>query len=109
MKLKIPLWSFDRTPNQHSDIIRNRYVIDIDTIDYAFLNVVHEAFHPKMEWHGGYSWCALGVWTAKRSEIWKDEIPDKLFLFGLLKRYDAYYDGPIITWELGPLFVNYRW
>lgn len=53
MKLKIPLWSFDRTPNQHSDIIRNRYVIDIDTSDYAFFNVVHEVFHPKMEWHGG--------------------------------------------------------
>ena len=75
MKLKIPLWSFDRTPNQHSDI----------------------------------TWWTLGVDTAKRSEIWKDEIPDKVFLFGILKRYDAYYDGPIITWELGPLFVNYRW
>lgn len=109
MKLKIPLWSFDRTPNQHSDILRNRYVIDIDTSDYGFFNVVHEALNPKMEWYGCYSWWTLGVNTEERSEVWKDEIPDKVFLFGLLKRYDAYYDGPIITWELGPLFVNYRW
>jgi|APGre2960657423_1045063.scaffolds.fasta_scaffold07374_11 hypothetical protein len=109
MKLKIPLPSFDRTPHQHSDILRNRYVIDIDTSDYSFFNIVHEALNPKMEWYSSYSWWTLGVNTAKRSEVWKDEIPDKVFLFGLLKRYDAYYDGPIITWELGPVFINYRW
>jgi hypothetical protein len=108
MKLKIPLWSFDRTPNQHSDILRNRYVIDIDTSDYAFFNIVHEALNPTMEWYVCYSWWTLGVKTEERASVWKDEVPAKSFLFGLLKRYDAYYDGPIITWELGPLVVNYR-
>jgi len=107
MKLKIPLPSFERKHHQHSGILRNRYVID--TSDYSFFNIVHEALNPKMEWYSSYSWWTLGVNTEERSEVWKEEIPDKVFLFGLLKRYDAYYDGPIITWELGPVFINYRW
>ena len=113
MKLKIPLWSFDRTPNQHSGILRNRYVIHINTSDYAFFHIVHEALNPEMEWHDCYSWFTFGANTAKRVSDAKEgnleDSLDKKFLFGLLKRYEDYYDGPIITWELGPLFVNYRW
>lgn len=109
MKLKLPLPSFNRYPNQHSGILRNRYSIVVDTGDYAFFNVIHEALNPDKQWNDCYSWWTLGVNTAERLSVWKEEIPDKTFLFGLLKCYKDYYDGPIVTWEFGPLFVNYRW
>ena len=108
MELKIPLWSLDRTPNQHKDIKHNRYVVILSSKDLTF-NIIHETLNQKNEWHDGYSWWTFGLSNAKRSEAWKDEAPDKTYLFGLLKHHEDYYDGPIITWELGPLFVNYRW
>lgn len=108
MQIKIPLWSLDRTPNQHKNIVRNRYVVELDSGDLTF-NVNHETLNPKMEWRDGYSWCTFGINTAERFSVWKHEVPDKTFIFGLLKRHEDYYDGPIITWELGPFYVNYRW
>jgi hypothetical protein len=111
MKLKIPLPSFERSSHQAMDIERNRYVIDLDTKDYCFANVVHEVFWGQNQrWATGYSWCTLGVDTAYRSEIMKDRRPPtETYMRGLVKCFEDYYDGPIVTWELGPLFVNYRW
>lgn len=106
--IKIPLWSLDRTPNQHKNILRNRYVVILELKELV-CEVLHEVLNAENKWVSGYSWCTVGVRTKKLASIWKDEIPVKKFLFGLLKKYDDYYDGPITTWFFGLFYVNYRW
>ena len=100
--LKIPLWSFDRIEKQWDGILRNRYAVELST-EPSF-TILHETLSDKGEWRSGYSW-----WSLSFSNLREEDKPDKEFLFGLLKRYDDYYDGPIITWVLGQIYINYRW
>jgi hypothetical protein len=119
MKIKIPLPAFDRSPNQTPHILKNRYALEVDTKDEHgnMISVLHEALWVDREhteskrgkWGDGWAWWTLGINKPHRKEHWKDREPDKSYLFGLLKRFEDYYDGPIITWELGPFFINYRW
>ena len=99
---KIALWSFDRTENQWDGILRNRYVVKLST-EPSF-GIFHETLSDKNEWRSGYSW-----WDLSLTNFEREDKPDKEFLFGLLKRYDDYYDGPIITWVLWLVQINYRW
>lgn len=112
MKLRLPLPSFDRTPNQCDSILRNRHVITVDTKNpEAFIRIDHEAlWSPKLEWSECYSWWILGLLTPDMKETY--ETSDVFYgkkSYGPLKRYETYYDGEIITWTLGSLCVNYRW
>jgi hypothetical protein len=107
MKLKVALPSFDRTSNQAEAILRNRYVM-IAEIKKLFFAIEHEILQDN-KWCFGYSWCTIGISTSEHNSAFKDEIAIKTFLFGMLKFYEDFYDGPIVTWRLGPFYVNYRW
>jgi hypothetical protein len=100
--IKIPLLSLDRTSNQHKNIYRNRYVLELSS--EPSITVAHEVLNNNKKWENGYSW--FGIYP---NNPYKDESPDKEYFFGLLKKYDDYYDGPIITWAIGRISINYRW
>ena len=119
MKIKIPLPAFDRSPNQSPLLLKNRYVLKVDTKDehgnmFSVLQEVlwddsEQAGSKRGKWGEGWAWWTLGIDNTHRKEHWKDRQPDKTYLFGLLRKFDDYYDGPIITWEFGPFYINYRW
>ena len=105
-KIKIPLPSFDRMKTQHESIIRNRYALEISSD--PSVAVVHEIMNDLGKWRNGYSWFGLYVNPHLLEEVIKSE-SSKEYLFGLLKKYEDYYDGPIITWAIGSISLNYRW
>lgn len=110
MKFKVPLPAFPRREHQTPSILKNRYAIEVNTGEGCkhLFSVVHEALWASSnEWSECYSWWILG--RTSLPEEWTEETPDKSYLGGLIKRYDDYYDGPIITWILGPVMMNYRW
>jgi hypothetical protein len=116
MKIKIPFPEFARSPNQTPHILKNRYVFElsIEKEDYS-VGVVHEALWAACPeafrgevWGAGYSWWLLSIQDKQSKEFFEDRKPDQTYLFGFLKKFDDYYDGPIVSWEFGPVYINYR-